>query len=300
MALSLVFCGVAAAQAPSGKLFVDCDSAELLRAVPELQGTQFDSKQDGLDELLKAAGEDLHAMLAKLVDISGTEQIREMRFDASMARNSRREDFRYLVQAAEDAAPDQFTESRLDFTTGAAAHPPAGEFVVMGHFLKLVRYLLPQYRDQSRFRYVGRSTAGGTELLLVAFAQRPESTQPLGHVSVAGGRALRLQGLVWIDAATHGIVRLRADLLERPQGSPFETLTTDIRLAPVSFPYIESTFWLPAKVTVHARYTGGEAASVHRYSDYRVYGIDAEADPEQKEKLAGVSSLATPIAEDSW
>ena len=68
----------------------------------------------------------------------------------------------------------------------------------------------------------------------------------------------------------------------------------------MSFPYIESTFWLPAKVTVHALYSDAEAVSVHRYSDYRVYGVDAEADPELKEKLVGVSSLSTPIAEDSW
>ena len=130
LALSFVFCGVAAAQAagpPNGKLFVDCDSAELLRAIPELQGTQFDSKQDNLDELLKATGENLRATLGKLVDVSGTEHIREMRFDASMARSGRREDFRYLIQAASDATPGQFTESRLDFTTGAAAHPPASE-----------------------------------------------------------------------------------------------------------------------------------------------------------------------------
>ena len=294
--LSLVFCGVAAAQ----KLFVDCDSAELVRAVPELQGAQFDSKQDGLDELLKTTGESLRATLAKLVDVAGTEHVREMRFDPSMASRSRREDFRYLIQAATDATPGQFSESRLDFTSGAAAHPPASEFVLMGHFFKLIRYLLPQFRAESRFRYLGRTTAGGSDLLLVAFAQRPESTQSLGHVSVEGGRGLRFQGLVWIDAATHGIVRLRADLIERPKGLPLEILTNDMSLAPVNFPYIESTFWLPAKVTVHARYSDGEAVSVHRYSDYRVYGIDAEADPDLKEKLAGVWSLATPIAEDSW
>ena len=295
IALSLVFCGVAAAQ----KLFVDCDSAELVRAVPELQGAQFDSRQEGLDELLKATGENLRAMLAKLVDIEATEHIREMRFDASMARSGRREDFRYLVQAGSDA-PDQFTESRLDFTTGEVAHPPISEFLVLGHFFKLVRYVMPQNRDQSRFRYLGRSTAAGADLLLVAFAQRPESTQSLGHIAAGGGRTARFQGVVWIDAATHRLVRLRADLMERPEGSPFESLATDIWLVPVTFPYIDSTFWLPAKVTVDARYPGGENVSVHRYSEYRVHGIDAEADPEQKENLAGVSSPETAIAEGFW
>src|SRR6202142_3259756 len=103
IALSLVLCGVAAAQ----KLFVDSDSAELVRAVPELQGMQFDSRQDGLDGLLKDTGDNLRGTLAKLVDIDGAEGSRAMRFDASMAGPSRREAFRYLVQAAPDATPGQ-------------------------------------------------------------------------------------------------------------------------------------------------------------------------------------------------
>jgi VWFA-related protein len=303
LALTFVVCGFAAAQ-PAGpvksKPFIDCDSAELLRAIPELAGTHFDSKQDHLDALLETAGENLREMAARLVDISAAERIHELRFDARMDRISRHENFRYVVQSPTDATQDQFTEFRLDPSTGASVRTSDSDFLVMGHFFKLVRYLLPQYREQSRFRYLGRSTAAGMDLLIVGFAQRAEGTQSLSHIGTGTGRTAPLQGIVWLDAASHRVVRLRADLLERPEGAPFEALTTEISLVPVSFPYIGSTVWLPAEVTVHARYPGGDAESVHRYSDYRLYGIDAEADPEQKEKLAGVWSVATSDAENAW
>jgi len=287
-ALALIFlvCGVAAA---GSKPFIDCDSAELLRAIPELAGTQFDAKQDGLDALLKTSGENLRAMLAKMEDISAAEEIHEMRFEINMARISRRQNFRYVVKWVPNAAQEQFTELRLDPATGASAHPPDGDFLVTGHFFNLLRYLLPENREQSSFRYLGRSTAAGADFFIVVFAQRPESTD---------SRAASLQGVVWLDAATHRIVRLRTDLLGRLADSPLETLTTDISPVPVTFPYLERTFWLPATVAVHARYPGGELDSVHRYSDYLLY--DDEADAARKEKHAGVSPGTTPAAENAW
>ena len=88
---------------------------------------------------------------------------------------------------------------------------------------------------------------------LVAFAQRTDSVQPLGNIQLTGGRVARMQGLVWIDEATHRIARLRVDLAERIEGSPFETLSTDIALVAVKFPSIDGALWLPVRVTVHGQ-----------------------------------------------
>jgi VWFA-related protein len=291
-ALALLACGMAAGQAakPGGdKPFIEDDSGELLRAVPQLAGTQFDSNQDGLDALLKASGENLSAMFDKLVDISAAEQIHELRFETNMARISRRENFRYVVKWVSNGAQEQFTEVRVDPVTGASARPPDGDFLVTGHFFNLLRYLAPENQERSRFRYLGRSTAAGADFFVVAFAQRPESTD---------GRAAPLQGIVWLDAATHRMVRLRTDLLRRIAGSPFDTLTTDISLAAVSFPSPGRTFWLPATVTVHARYAGGELDSVHRYADYRLYG--AGASDSQQGKDAAIAAATAPTAENAW
>lgn len=278
----------AAAPTPTaGKPFIECDAAELVRAVPELAGIQFDPSQDRLDELLEATGENLSDMFARPVAVAAAEEIHEIRIEDSMTVTSRRESFRYVVRLVAGGAQEHIDEVRMDANTGSTV--PAAQqidFLVLGHFLELLNDLLPQNRERLRLRYIGRWNGGGREAAVVAFAQRAEGTST--------------QGIYWIDAATNQVLRLRTALLTRAEGFPLEALTTDVSLATVNFKYIGGALWLPATVTVHARYTGGELHSVHRYSDYRLYGVDGESDPAQKEKLAGVPSITTPNPDDAY
>jgi VWFA-related protein len=299
--VSAIVCGLGSLQAAdlAGKRWIDCDANELLHTVPDLAGTKFDTSQASLDSLLQTTGEELKGMLAKFVDISATEQIHEMRLEADMEESSRRETFRYVIEPGPDSAPERFAEQRLDPATMAPAQPPNGDFLVLGHFYKLLAYLLPQYRKEVSYRYVGSYNGAGTDLVVVAFAQNRDSNQLRSHIGVGEGRAALLQGIVWIDAATHRIVRLRADVMGQVEGSPLQSVSTDIALVPVNFAELGEGYWLPAAVTVHARYAGGDLHSVHRYSDYRLYGIDDDTDPEQKEKHTGVSQAAA-VAEDAW
>ena len=198
--------------------------------------------------------------------------------------------FRYVVRPLADGAREPFEELRTDPKTGLAVQAEVNsDFLITGHFFRLLHYLLPEYRDQSHFRYLGRWTAPGRDYSVVAFAQRPEGR----NATTSGrGRAAPLQGIVWIDSATHRMVRLRLDLLRRVEDFPFETLTTDISLVPMNFPSSDTEFLLPAKVTVHARYSGGEVHSVHRYSDYRLSGVAAEKHASNPMEAAS--------AEDPW
>lgn len=288
-------------KAAESKPFIECDQVELIRSVPELTGIQLEPNQDRLDRLLQAAGEQLAGLFANLGGISSAEQIHEMRFEDSMAETSRRERFRYGVQPLPNGGMERFEELRTDPDTGLAVHSPAGsDFLIVGHFFKLLRYLLPEYRNQSRFRYLGRWTASGQDYFVVAFAQRPEGTEPLSHIQIGGGRTARLQGLAWIDAVTNRMVRLRLDLLRPVEDLPFQTLTTDISLAPVNFPSFGAESWLPASVTVHARYPGGEVHTVHRYSDYRLGGVAAEPPSLQEKDRAAVPIMAAAGGEDPW
>jgi len=267
LVLALVACSAAAAQKP----FIDCNKEELVHQVPELAGIQFDANQDSLDGLLRATGENLDSMFAKFVDISAAEDIHEMRFEDSMSGTSRREAFRYVVKALPNGGQKQFEEFRIDADTKARVQPPAHiDFLVVGRFLELLYYLLPQYQAESQFRYMGRSNADGQDSFVVAF-----------------GQAAQLQGIVWIDAASKRIVRLRVDA-GPVEGSPLETVTTDMALVPVNFS--GSVLWLPARVTVQARYAGGEVHSVHRYSDYR----------SETEKSAGIPAVAAAGGEDAY
>jgi VWFA-related protein len=281
------------AQPAPSKAFVECDRQELIRAVPELAGMQFDSAQDRLPGLLAPAAENLEGMFARLVDVAATEQIHEMRFEDGAESPGRWQTYRYLVKRLLEGSPEPFTELRVGPGPNAPTPAPADGFLVVGHFEKLLRYLLPQYRQDSRFRYLGRVQEAGQASWtgLVAFAQRTDSVQPLGNIQLTGGRVARMQGLVWIDEATHRIARLRVDLAERIEGSRFETLSTDIALVAVKFPSIDGAFWLPARVTIHGQTAETELHSVHRYSDYELDGSGA----------AAATMVATPSsADDPW
>ena len=284
LVLALLSCGSVAAQSaglPETKPFIRCDNAELLRAVPDLAGIQFDARQDGLDAILAAAGENLAAGFSSIDELSAAEEIHEMRFENNVARISRRETFRYLVQRGEVDANEQFTEVRLDPATGDPAPAPAGDFLVTGHFFNLLRYLAPENRERSSFRYLGHANLSGEDCFVVAFSQLPESTDR---------PADPLQGIVWLDAASHRIARLRTELLRPEPDSALQSLTTDITVLPVKFPHLGSPLWLPARITVHAHYAGGELDSVHRYSNYHLNGDDE----------AGIPAVAAGDPETAW
>jgi VWFA-related protein len=290
-----VQCTAAPPWSTETKPFIDCERVELIQAVPELAGIQFEPSEDRLDGLLQATGDRLRGMFAKLVGISAAEEIHEMRFEDTMMEASRRESFRYVLRPRGVGAQKPFQELRTEPSTGLPVEAaPTSDFLVIGHFFRLLRYLLPEQRGQSRFRYLGRRSAPEHEYFIVAFAQRPEGTQLQSHILLGGGRTAPLQGIVWIDSATHSIVRLRLDLLGRVEDLALRTLTTDISLTAISFPSAGAEYWLPARVTVHAHYAGGEVHTVYRYSDYRLYGVA------EKEEHADLSAAMATSAEDPW
>ena len=255
----------AAAQKP----FIECSREELTRAVPELAGIQFDSSQERLAGIQKASGEKLRDMLAGLVDVSAAEDINELRFDQDLSVSARRETFRYSIKTNPARMQRPFDEARLDAAKGTPV-PPAlsSDFLVLSYFYQLLDYLLPENRDESQFRYLGRLETGDKHLFVIAFAQRADSALP-SHIAIsATGETAPMQGLVWIDAATSEVVRARFDLLGAVKDFPFETVTTDISLAPVTFRSIDAKVWLPYSATIHAMFAAGEFHSVHRYSDY--------------------------------
>ena len=142
----------------------------------------------------------LEGMFARLVDVAATEQIHEMRFEDGAESPGRWQTYRYLVKRLVEGSPEPFTELRVGPDPNAPTPAPADGFLVVGHFEKLLGYLLPQYRQDSRFRYLGRVREAGQASWtgLVAFAQRTDSVQPLGNIQLTGGRVARMQGLVWI------------------------------------------------------------------------------------------------------
>ncbi len=253
--------------AASPALFVDSNRAELIKAAPELTALEFDPSQTTLDPLLHTTGQQLESMLAGFRNLSITEDVHELRFESAHLRWSERHDqFPYVIRTR------PLQESRP------------------GQFLDMLSDLMPENQSQSRFRYLGRITEGGNHSLVVAFVTRDAARQ----------------GLAWIDEATKRIVRVRTDVLKHPEGQAFDSLTRDVRFIPVKFSFAEIPLWLPARATLHVRFSGGELHSVHRFSNYvsdqdkgeAAATVDSAGDPYEK-LLKGIAALEAGKPEDA-
>jgi VWFA-related protein len=282
---SLVLAG--AAYGAADKPFVDCNREELIQAAPEMSALEFASSQEALEPLLETFGQRLKEMLAAFVNVSIGEDVHEMRFDrANLMWAERREKFRYIMQTAPPAEfrrqPEGLQALLPDRRSG---------FLVAGPFLKLFNEFLPENRNKLRFRYLGRivfpdsrQVAAAPFALVVAFAARDESRQ----------------GLLWLDETTKRIVRLRSDVLKRPEGGVFDSFSTDARFQPVSFPALESTLWLPASAVISVRFAKGAIHAVHRFSDYRVDGFEHDTDADQVKEDTGEPAVAGTMDEDAF
>lgn len=83
------------------------------------------------------------------------------------------------------------------------------------------------------------------------------------------------QGLAWIDSETYEIVRLRTDLLAPLAEVKLERQTTEIAFAKVEFKSLGREFELPQQVTVNVDWNGKHLQNEHRYSDFRLFNVEA-------------------------
>lgn len=211
--------------------FVDAEPAELARTLPELAGLRTGPTPERLDSTLHA----IAAWPAEHEPVTLPEEIHEMRFEeGGIVAASRREQARYAVSWSSDGW--------RDLRSGLPAGEPAA-FLITDGFQQSLNFLLSPVIGETRFRYLGRMTEGGRELMAVAYL-RP---------TAGPGR----QGVLWIDEATLRVLRVRQSLFGRIDGVPLETWTTDIRLAPTG---------ALSSVTVAAGLPGREFLTVHRFA----------------------------------
>lgn len=88
-----------------------------------------------------------------------------------------------------------------------------------------------------------------------------------GRFNARGDSALLLyQGVVWIDAQSFRIVKMRLDLLKPRLDVALERQTTEIGFAGVLIPQVATALWLPQQVTVTTIYDGQLFRNRHVYS----------------------------------
>jgi tetratricopeptide (TPR) repeat protein len=250
----------------------------LRRPPPELKGLEPATDQGQLDSILSAVGKTVAELFRNFPNTSSLEQIhqeklgRKQKVDATLDQK-----FHYLCFApAKDWGPG-FDEYRADMLGNRTL--PQGTrdgFMLTSGFAATSLLFHPTYQSQAAFRYLGRQKVNGRDTYVIAFAQQPGKSRLYGRFKFGEmSMTTYSQGLAWVDSESYEIIRLRSDLLMPLLDVKLERETTEIAFGEVHFKSIGKEFSLPQQVTVTVDWNGKHLRNEHRYSDFKLFKVEA-------------------------
>ena len=279
---TVLFAGLLAASAlasgPSPKLLIELSDDELLQRAPVLAGVHFDRDESLVKSVLRPALDSVNRTFDKFADLSAAERIFEIRLEAGGTRvRLQTEQFRYVATMGQGSL--EVHERRVSEIDKQTAKAGGGGFLAADRFFALLETMLPEFLAQLRIRPVGRQ--GDT--VVFAFAQIPAG-------AIAGAESV--QGLVWIDKKAGRLSRLRCEPIGSRESPALDGLSVDVTLTAVRFEALDAALLLPVSAAVDASSGDVRMHTVHRFSDFHLYGRDDANDPGQAKKNAGVYTAA--------
>jgi len=257
---------------------IDLPSGDLVQALPELLGLEPAADQQPVPRILSEVGKSAEESYQKFTEIIADEQVTHEEFgpDCHLETTTRQE-FSYLIILHHEAGLDRTDE----FRTGVDGKPDEGsvaEAPLTEGFASLWALFYPASQSGSRFRYLGQLRSGESASHLIGFAQRPGWSTFRGKVNWGNRSVLVMyQGVAWIDAATHKILKMRLDLLKPRLDVKLEMQTTEIRFGEVHISdAASSALWVPLRLNVTTAWNGQVFRDQHLYSNYRLPGANTK------------------------
>lgn len=270
------------------KSVVDYSLQQLQKSFPELKNLQPAASQAALGTVLKKTGENVKFFVKNFPNTISNEKVHQERLDkAGNVKSSLDHEFQYLLLTQMGEAGLGLEESRTTPDGRASALQGLNQgYVLTSGFSACSWVFDPMNQPATHFRHLGRQIVNGKEMLVVAYAQKPETTRLKARLTTHRGSApLLFQGIAWIDPSNYQIVRLRNDLLGPVPRLYLERQTTEIQYAKVEFRQGDNDFWLPQKITVTIDFSDNLYRNIHSYSNFRLFSVETRE---------GVKSSATP------
>ncbi|MGD0578154.1 MAG: VWA domain-containing protein [Bryobacteraceae bacterium] len=284
---------------PPPKPLIDCTDEELSQRVPRLKGVQFDRSPELLNATLNSAAKALNTSRESFEDVAAKEEIYELRLENNGADvDAKREEFRHVFHVpmgdVGSGVPKRLREFRVAGKELQAGQAGGAGFFVLSRFMNLLAFLLPENQTLCHFRAAGRMGSGEAESIVLVYAYIPGSILDSGVVTKEGAASVPMQGVVWVETRTGWPRRVLVEPLVSPSESGMDELRTEVVTAPVSFQSIDATLLMPVLVTTHARQAMVHTHTVHRLTEYRLYGVDSDGDPDAEKSHAGVFTALPP------
>ena len=253
---------------------IDLPLGDLVEAVPELRGLVPAAGQQSLPRILSEVGKGVEESYQKFTEIVANEQVtQEQCGPAGRPKTTIHHEFNYLILPHHESGQVQVDEYRTNTDGKPAGGSIEGHPFTVG-FASVWALFYPANQSDSKFRYLGQLQSSGPPMQVIAFAQKP-GWSVIRSVAISEGQTIQLlnQGVAWIDAATHKIVRIRTDLLKPRLDVKLEMQTSEIRFGEIHVSDAASSpLWVPIQVIVTTVWNGQVFRDEHLYSHYRLPG----------------------------
>jgi hypothetical protein len=260
--------------------------SELERSVPSLAGMKADSGPlpGGMDELLKQVGVNVERFFNDVSSTLATEEVRMAALDSrGRPRFARSEQFSYRFTRHFFKGQPVLEESRDPLTKHMAPQPINPNFMLTSGFASSLILFHPSMQPGVSYRLLGRQQQRDGPAYVVGFAQRPGVSRPLGSFQNHGdGNAVTfyVQGIAWISADRHQVMRLRTDLLEPIPEVRLNRETCEISYVPYRFSNAPEIFMLPGRVTVSVGWGRKRLRNEHLFLEYHLFASTSRIIPE--------------------
>ena len=250
---------------------------------PFLHKLQPAASQRELPDVLARVGNTCTKMLLDFPRVSADEEVfselgPQGRWGSPFLRHHK---FRYIVIPHPTGDYPGLEEYRTDLKGKALDVLNSRDFfMITSDFVSTWLFLSPADQRDSTFRYFGTQTIRKQECHVVGFAQDPERVHSVGVCIIRGKSiALLVQGVVWVDAETFQILRIKTWLLAPRPDIDLGAQITTVDFFPVQPIGTQRVLWLPRDVTVEAVYRGLPIRNTHHYSNFKLFRVESTIKP---------------------
>ena len=277
---------------PKGEAAIDY----LHRPPPDLKGLEPATDQGQLDSILDGVGKTVAEFFRNFPNTTSLEQIHQEKLGRKLKVGAALDQkFHYLCFTPAKAWGPGFDEYRADML-GRRTLPQGTQdgYMLTSGFASASLFFHPTYQSQAAFRYLGRQKVNGRDTYVIAFAQQPGKARLSGAFNFGQiSMTTFSQGLAWVDSESYEITRLRTDLLMPLSEAKLERATTEIAFGEVHFKGIGKGFSVPRQVTVTVDWNGKHLQNEHRYSEFKLFNVEATDKPGKPKVLGETSHRAS-------
>ena len=187
----------------------------------------------------------------------------------------------YLIMMEGSGDDFQLNESRLE--TKAAPHKQLPMLVTNG-FSTLLLVFHPYYSNAFEFERGPDDTVDGVSAVTVHF-QHIRGRRSLAALSLRNREfPLELKGTAWLDKTTGQVLKIESTLLDDMSDIGLRSLNVHVDYKYIQLGKNAAALTLPVLATVEVTTPKQHWRNTHRFSDYKIFGAEAEQDPNVKIK----------------